>query len=270
MATDRNDSGVKGAMRTLDLLEAFGREGRALSLSQLAKLLDVPVSSCHQLVGTLEARGYLYTFGRRREIYPSGKILGVARALVAHDPWLRSATPYLQQLRDRTRETVILGKRQGHRTIYLALEESPEPVRFTARVGDRKPLHISAIGRALLAELDALTLKDVLRVLTERYPQPGFDEKEFVSELMRSRKRGWFAQRGGRDVDVMAVSASFPVADETFAISVAGPRVRIARSQAKHVSELVSIRDTIAAMLEDRGSLPERADASAEVMGVAD
>jgi IclR family acetate operon transcriptional repressor len=212
----------------------------------------------------------LPSISRRREIYPTGKILGVARALVAHDPWLRSATPYLQQLRDRTRETVILGKRQGHRTIYLALEESPEPVRFTARVGDRKPLHISAIGRAVLAELDALTLKDILRVLAERYPQPAFDEKEFVADLVRSRKRGWFAQRGGRDVDVMALSTSFPVADETFAISVAGPRVRIIRSQMKIVSDLIDIRDAITAMLEDRGTLPERAYANAEAVGTAE
>ena len=57
MAGNDHEAGVKGAMRTLDLLEAFGREGRALKLTQLARLLGVPVSSCHQLVGTLEARG---------------------------------------------------------------------------------------------------------------------------------------------------------------------------------------------------------------------
>jgi DNA-binding IclR family transcriptional regulator len=257
MSADKADSGVKGAMRTLDLFEAFGREGRALSLSQLAKLLDVPVSSCHQLVGTLEARGYLYSVGRRKEIYPSGKLLGVARALVAHDTWLRSAGPYLQKLRDITRETVILGKRQGHRVIYLAIEESNEPVRFTAQVGDRKPLHVSAIGRALLAELDGLALRDTLNVLADRYAKsvPDFNQKEFAAELVLMRKRGWYSQRGGSEVDVMAISTSFAVADDMFAISVAGPCVRIARSESSLVSKLLGIRDAIQTMLEDRSKL---------------
>jgi IclR family acetate operon transcriptional repressor len=262
MSADKADSGVKGAMRTLDLFEAFGKEGRALSLTQLAKILEVPVSSCHQLVGTLEARGYLYTVGRRKEIYPSGKLLGVARALVAHDVWLRSAGPYLQKLRDVTRETVILGKRQGHRVIYLAIEEGSEPVRFTANVGDRKPLHISAIGRALLAELDELTLRDTLGVLADRYSQslPAFDPKEFTADLMAMRKRGWYSQRGGSDVDVMAISTSFAVADDMFAISVAGPCLRIVRAESSIVSKLLDTRDAIQTMLENRGKLPRQPD----------
>ena len=257
MSAEKADNGVKGAMRTLDLFEAFGREGRALSLTELAKLLDVPVSSCHQLVGSLEARGYLYTVGRRKEIYPSGKLLGVARALVAHDTWLRSAGPYLQKLRDLTRETVILGKRQGHRVIYLAIEEGTEPVRFTAHVGDRKPLHISAIGRALLAELDDPTLRNMLQMLADRYSEslPGFDQNEFTAELMLMRKRGWYSQRGGSEVDVMAISTSFAVADDMFAISVAGPCLRIARSESSLVSKLLDARDAIRTMLEERGKL---------------
>src|SRR5258705_2077382 len=100
MNGEKADLGVRSAMRTVDLFEAFGREGCALSLTQLAKLLDMPVSSCHQLVGTLEARGYLYSVGRRRQIYPSDKLLTVARALTSHDTWLRSANLFLQRLRD--------------------------------------------------------------------------------------------------------------------------------------------------------------------------
>jgi IclR family transcriptional regulator, acetate operon repressor len=256
MSVEKAD-GVKGAMRTLDLFETFGREGRALTLSELAKLLDMPVSSCHQLVGTLEARGYLYTVGRRKEIYPSDKLLGVARALVSHDTWLRAASFHLQRLRDETRETVILGKRQGHRVIYLAIEEGTEPVRFTAQVGDRKPLHFSAIGRALLAAFDDLALREMLRVLADRYPTtlPNAEQDQFRAELMRSRKRGWYTQRGGSEVDVMAISTGFTVADDPFAISVAGPRLRIARAEKELVSKLLKTRDAILTMLEDRNKL---------------
>ena len=51
---------VKTAGRTLDLFEAFARERKPLSLSQLARAIGAPVSSCFGIVRTLEARGYLY------------------------------------------------------------------------------------------------------------------------------------------------------------------------------------------------------------------
>ena len=260
MGHETADSGVKGAMRTLDLLETFSREGRALSLTQLAKLLDVPVSSCHQLVGTLEARGYLYSFGRRKEIYPSGKILGVARALVAHDPWLRSATPLLRRLRDRTHESVILGKRQGTRAIYLAIEESREPVRFSADVGDRKPLHVSAIGKAMLAQLGATDLDETLAALAERYAQatPDFDPKAYAAELAKSRRRGWYAQRGGRDFGVLALSTSLSLAGDAFGIAVGGPYARVRKVQNAIVRELIEARDEIQALIEDPGGAKAR------------
>ena len=36
--------------RTLDLLELFAKEKRPLSLSDIARLLRIPVSSCHDVI----------------------------------------------------------------------------------------------------------------------------------------------------------------------------------------------------------------------------
>ncbi len=37
---------VKTALRVIEIIETYAREKRALSLSELARLLDAPVSSC--------------------------------------------------------------------------------------------------------------------------------------------------------------------------------------------------------------------------------
>ena len=50
---------VPAAARTLDIFEVFARERRPLSVSGLAKATNMPLSSCHGLIKTLEARGYL-------------------------------------------------------------------------------------------------------------------------------------------------------------------------------------------------------------------
>ncbi len=264
--TLKGDTGsVRGAARTLDLLEAFAAEGRTLSLSQLAKLLEMPVSSCHQLVGTLEARGYLYTIGRRKEIYPSGKILGIARAIVSNDPWMTRAVPQLQRLRTCTRETVLLGKRQDRYVIYLAVEEGTEAIRFTATLGDRKPLHVSVLGRALLGGLDAPLRDSLLRDLDNRYRATplALDMAEVVRDLEIGNERGWHVHQGGREFDVMAIGVSFEISGETFAIGIAGPLPRIAQAKDRLAAALLETQAIISGMPETGGAPPAAVHRSA-------
>ena len=49
---------VKLVARTLDLFELFAAEQRPLPLTELARLLNVPVSSCLALARTLVSRGF--------------------------------------------------------------------------------------------------------------------------------------------------------------------------------------------------------------------
>ena len=104
---------VPSAERTLALFEAFEASGKPLVLSELAQRMNVPVSSCHGLVRTLVGRGYLYAVSRRKDFYPTRRLLDLAQSVVRNDPFLERIEPQLQGLRDETRETVILGKRQG-------------------------------------------------------------------------------------------------------------------------------------------------------------
>src|SRR4030067_1173429 len=76
---------VKTAGRTLDLFEAFAREGKPCSLSQRARAIDAPVSSCFGIVRTLEARGYLYEVKARAGFYPTKLLFEHARAIAGHD-----------------------------------------------------------------------------------------------------------------------------------------------------------------------------------------
>lgn len=246
--------GVKAAGRTLDLIETFAAQRSALSLSQLARLLEMPMSSCHELVRTLEARGYLYTFGKRREIYPTGKWFALARAIVSNDAWLRRVTPLLQELRERTRETVILGRQQAHRAIYLAVEEGPEPIRFTARVGDRKPLHVSAIGKTLLAAMEAPAREAMIDTLHARYAGSpvAFDRGELVHDLARGARLGRHIQQGGRNFDVMAIATELTVQGEPFGVALAGPLSRVVQVRKQLVTDLLAVCRDIERLLLER------------------
>lgn len=150
---------VVGIERALDVFEAFQLSRRPLSLTELAEAADIPKSTCHAIVATLLARGYLYSMSRPRGLYPTRRMHDVASDILRHDPFIERALPLLERLRDATRETVILGKRQGEAVVYLQVLEDLHPIRYSARAGDIKPLHSSAIGKALLGSLKEAELR---------------------------------------------------------------------------------------------------------------
>ena len=99
---------VKTAARTLDLFEAFTGECKPLSLSDIARAIGAPVSSCFGLVNTLENRGYLYSLGARRAFYPTRKMLDNARRIARHDPLADVARPVLEALSARVADVVVV------------------------------------------------------------------------------------------------------------------------------------------------------------------
>jgi hypothetical protein len=84
---------VKTALRVIEIIETFAREKRALPLSELARLLDVPVSSCLALIRTLTGLGYLYETGRRQGYYPSALRVPTPFWTASIPAWRNCGTP---------------------------------------------------------------------------------------------------------------------------------------------------------------------------------
>lgn len=238
---------VRSADRTVSLFETFEALRRPLVLSELADQMDIPVSSCHGLVQTLIQRGFLYSLGTRKAIYSTRRLLSLAESIVRNDPMLERAEPELMQLRELTQETVIVGKRQGDAVIYLAIWEGHQSIRYTARPGDYKPLHSSAIGKALLGSLPV----DALRAWLDKRLLPKVTEatlagrEQLEKDLDISRSRGYFMTRGENVADVSAVSASLILNNELFAIAVAGPGPRIDSQEIAISKSLLKSRDRL-------------------------
>jgi len=231
----------QGALaRTLDIFEIFGAARKPLSLSEIARTIGAPVSSCHLLLRSLLECGYVYSFGRRKLYYPTRRLYDVACSIAAHDALIEKLRPALADLRDRSGETVILGKREGDAVLYLEVLEGPGTVRYTARAGEYKPLHSSAIGKALLARvpLEALDAWPGLHALQPVTPNTLTSAARLKSNLQQGRKRGYFVTRGENVVDVMAVAAGFDVAGEMFGIAIAGPFTRMEPMLARHAGQL--------------------------------
>ncbi len=233
---------VPAAARTLDIFETFAEQQRPLSLSELARLANIPISSCHSLMRTLEQRGFLH-FLSVREAYPTRKMLDLTSSIERHDPIAAQLAPALAALRDDTGETVILGSRQSDAALYLLVQDSPQTVRYTARVGEFKPLHSSSIGKVLLGEMSEDLLNQWLasHELKAVTVQTITSQRQLRRELSESRQRGYFLTRGENVVDVMALAAPLHLGSITLGVAVAGPLHRMQALEKRHAQKLLQV-----------------------------
>ena len=231
---------VKTAARTLDLFEAFTGECKPLSLSDIARAIGAPVSSCFGLVNTLENRGYLYSFGARRAFYPTRKMLENARRIARHDPLADVARPVLEALSARSGETVLFARRCGDQVVYVDVIESTHKIRYAAEAGEFFPLHCSASGKAILASLpEAERRALVARLPLNRMTRNTVTRKPaLLKELALSSQRGWFVNRGEHIEDVMAIALPVCVNGELCAMGVAGPFQRLEGAFDRHLKAL--------------------------------
>jgi len=239
----KTDKGPQGALaRTLDIFEIFGAAQKPLSLSEIARTIDAPASSCHLLLRALLERGYLYSLGRRKLYYPTRRLYDVACGIATHDALIEELRPMLAGLRDRSGETVILGKRQGDAVLYLDVLESANTVRYTARAGEYKPLHASAIGKALLGALPPEELDDWLgsHALRRATPNTLISATQLKSNLQQGRKRGYFVTRGENVVDVTAIAGTLALENEAFGVAIAGPLHRMDPALTRHAELLLT------------------------------
>jgi DNA-binding IclR family transcriptional regulator len=249
---------VKTAARTLDVFEVFAAAKGPLTLTELAARLGSPISSCHALVRTLQTRGYVYVLDERKRVYPTKRLLTMAQQIASNDPVLERIGPVLAALQQTTGETVILGKRQGQAVTYLDVLEGRHTIRYAAEPGDSKPLHSSAIGKAMLGSLEP----GQLPLLLKKLPLPAITPNTLTTrtalaeEIAAGRQRGWFMTKGENVHEVMALSIARSVCGEWYGVAVAGPLSRLELQQESLIAALLKAGAALNAIdIELRGRI---------------
>jgi len=234
---------------------ATTRDG--LALRELSLKLSTPKSSLLPLLRTLTARGYL-------EHMPAGayrlghKALELGMGSPAHRELPEIARPALVALMRRTGETVFLGSlsSDGAAVVYVDKVESEQLIRYSSGVGDRRPLHATSSGRAILAFLDPERSEEVLKSLRlVRYTE------QTVSTLSALRASLEEIRRTGVSVNVGEVvpgacGISAPIFDRrgdvVAACTIGGPTDRVRRRVRQLAAEVKATARTISGLLGHR------------------
>lgn len=232
MAAPDESSGaypIRAVARVCDILDQLQENPDGVILTKIAAATKMPKSSAFRYLAALEDRQYV----ERDE--PSGLYkLGLAfRPLATRsvDQLVEIARPELEKLRQLTNETVNLGILSGGRVVHLEVLESPQIMRLAARVGESAPIHVTALGKALSAEMTEARVRNILAKegMTKVGPRTITDPDEFVQLLETVREQGYGvddceAQEDGRCVAVAIEGTGIPAA-----ISLSSPASRLAR-----------------------------------------
>ncbi len=148
--------------RALRLLAVFSERRRALTLTEMARLADIPVPTASRLVAQLLEWGALERLEDGR--YVIGVRLWEVASLSPRGHGVREiALPYLEDLFEVTRHHVLLAVRDNDEAVLIERLSSREAPKGIYRAGGRAPLRYTAVGLVLLAWADQQFQEVVLK-----------------------------------------------------------------------------------------------------------
>lgn len=258
--------------RTLRLLELLAEQGDNVGVIQLSQQLALPASTLHRLLSVLAQHRLVVQepVSRRYGLGPG--VLGLAQSYLQGNLLVSSAQPFLASLRSRLQETVFLTALVGDDPICVATAESPRPLQFYMRVGQRMPCHAAASARAILAFRSPAEVARALgREALARFTRSTRTEaSEVLAELGRVRERGYAVCAEEMEVGVTAVSAPVRDASGTVvaSVTVVAPSERLAPPRQSAAVEAVrATADAIAEALGYRSPRNGRAVGAPAVAG---
>ena len=145
---------IQSVDRAIDLLEALSHSRTSPTLMELSERTGLNPSTCHHLLATLAARGYVLKNPRTKEYSLGNKILELSDARARQFDLLGSALPKLESLNRETGEAVHLAVLQARELIPVVTLESLHAVKVDSGiVGKSNAAHATALGKAILAWL---------------------------------------------------------------------------------------------------------------------
>ncbi|MCD4527266.1 IclR family transcriptional regulator [Nocardioides sp. cx-173] len=240
--------------KVVAVLSAFHADDHDLRLAELVRRTGLAKGTLHRVLSDLVATRLVertehgYRLGGR--LFELGMRASVERRL------LEVATPFMEDLYERTHETVHLGVLEGREVVYVSKIGGHRQASSPSRIGGRMPLHCTAIGKALLAHSDPALVDEVLAGrLDRRTPRTVTGPGLLRRQLERVLEAGVAYEHEESAVGIVCVAAPVLDADDRpiAAVSLTGPVTRF--HPETHATSVRAAAAGVAATLARREAL---------------
>lgn len=227
--------------RGLSVLRAFNKNRPEMQLSEVAVATDLSPAVARRCLNTLVALGYVARHGRKFLLRP--EVLSFGWSFMSSMNLETVALPHLQKVRDETGDSSSMAVLSGHDVLYIAHVSTERPIRLSANVGTRFPVHATSLGKVLLAfQADDVVDAYLASADFEQFTDNTISSKGAMQKrLQKIRKDGFDVAKD--ELDFGIISISVPVFDSNQKIACA---INCSTSTTRiSVSELVKTRASL-------------------------
>lgn len=251
-AGDTIKNGDKSFSKLFDIIELIGASRAGLRGRDIVERTGISTSTTFRMLKFMVDKGYLQNNGNCYTLGPGFVRLGtLARE---QNPLQKMAHPFLEELAERTLETVHLAALRGKSICYFDKVEGRRSVRMSSLIGSSSPLYCTGVGKAILAFLPEKKRNELLAELDLKAFTPNtlHTLSALRRELEQIRERGVAIDDCEHELGVYCLAAPiFDYAGNVIAgVSISGSElylrerseelVALVRQTAKLISEACS------------------------------
>ncbi|WP_276274032.1 IclR family transcriptional regulator [Haloarcula litorea] len=218
---------IKAVEKTCTILETL-RERDGAGVSELADAVGLSKATVHSHLATLVDNEFVVKRGDTYEI--SLRFVDIGEYAKNGVDIYEIAAEETETLAAETGEVAQFMVEEHGRGVYLHKASGEKAIQTASYTGDRKDLHCTALGKAILSQLSA----DRVDEIVDRHGMPArtentiTDRDELFAELEAIRERGvaFDDEEILRGLRCIAAPIEHPKSDLPGAISVSGPTNR--------------------------------------------
>jgi DNA-binding IclR family transcriptional regulator len=180
--------------RTIDIIKLLAERHAPLTLTEISNTLGIPKTSTYDIIATLMDRNILEYENRLFKTIQLGLgLFEITLLALGKRDLHRVARPYLDQILERTGETVYLAVENNGEVVYLEKAEGSAAVRYSADLGTRLPLYCTGLGKSILAAYPNEKVREIVAGYSMRSftSQTITNVMDLQEELAATRLRGY-------------------------------------------------------------------------------
>ncbi|MFY0408989.1 IclR family transcriptional regulator [Solicola sp. PLA-1-18] len=248
---------VPAATQALRVLRFLSGQPRPVPAARVATAIDAPRSSTYHLLRAMAAEGFV-THHRDDGLWGLGvAAYEVGTGYARHAPLARLGRLPLARLVDATGESAHLVSLHGREVVYLVEDRAPRRPPLVTDVGVRLPAHLTASGRAILADAPAAQVRALFADRSAFVDRHGVGPQSLSalrSELTVTRTQGYAFEDGEVTPGFasVAVAVRTPAALSPASVAVTYDATRLERGSAAFetlVAEVTATAEELARRL---------------------
>lgn len=244
----------RSVQRALAILSLYSREKQEWGITEISQETQLPKSTVHGLVKTLENENFLYQ-GENGKYRLGVKVFELGMAYSGNVRLTTAAEPVVRQLVERYKQTVHVAIYAGRMAILVVSTRAGGTGVMSPRVGAGIPAYCTGVGKVLLAWQSPQVVEEFLEnePLMPITRNTITDIDQFKHELATIRQQGFAVDRGEALIETGCVAAPIFGADGEIvaAISISGPIDEVVNSNNFEAcrADVIHAAQTVSAVL---------------------